>query len=360
MIKHIKDKDGIILKNPFISCVECTKYPCLDMKLFKCDFAKYGCVDYNKKEDYEKLQNKYIINNMETVIGEALKAAYDVKNNDSKSFVWKGPKKEVSGHRVQEEVRLIDATPEQLKNFYEHCYSMLYSKDKINPGRFTLKDIVNDQISKCNTELFLRYMENKYLPETTRAKYPRYLLFKDIKSSLDKNIEALPKEQWKTTSICGVLSGVPEEFRDVYIENVLDGCLDRLGIFDKKHLSLNFLTKLGVWFTASELKDLTIKDEETGKNKDRLEVIKERLRLSSNVVIRVNNKGLSYTELRAMLTLRSKKYSDLTTDQLLTLRNKVLFRFEDEIDYHISQWEERIRQLKIVAAEKKINLEETK
>ena len=96
------------------------------------------------------------------------------------------------------------------------------------------------------------------------------------------------------------------------------------------------------------------------KNKDRLEVIKERLRLSSNVVIRVNNKGLSYTELRAMLTLRSKKYSDLTTDQLLTLRNKVLFRFEDEIDYHISQWEERIRQLKIVAAEKKINLEETK
>ena len=61
-----------------------------------------------------------------------------------------------------------------------------------------------------------------------------------------------------------------------------------------------------------------------------------------------------------MLTLRSKKYSDLTTDQLLTLRNKVLFRFEDEIDYHISQWEERIRQLKIVAAEKKINLEETK
>ena len=92
---------------------------------------------------------------METVIGEALKAAYDVKNNDSKSFVWKGPKKEVSGYRVQEEVRLIDATPEQLKNFYEHCYSMLYSKDKINPGRFTLKDIVNDQISKCNTELFV-------------------------------------------------------------------------------------------------------------------------------------------------------------------------------------------------------------
>ena len=49
-----KDKVGLY-KNPYISCTECKKYPCLDMKLFKCDFAKYGCVDYNKKEDYEKL-----------------------------------------------------------------------------------------------------------------------------------------------------------------------------------------------------------------------------------------------------------------------------------------------------------------
>ena len=50
-----------------------------------------------------------------------------------------------------------------------------------------------------------------------------------------------------------------------------------------------------------------------------------------------------------MLTLKSKKYSDLTTDQLLTLRNKVLYRFLDEIDYHINQWEERIEQLEKVA-----------
>ena len=50
-----------------------------------------------------------------------------------------------------------------------------------------------------------------------------------------------------------------------------------------------------------------------------------------------------------MLTLKSKKYSDLTTDQLLTLRNKVLYRFSDEIDYHISQWEEKIEQLEKVA-----------
>ena len=136
------------------------------------------------------------------------------------------------------------------------------------------------------------------------------------------------------------MDNIPEEFRDVTIENVLDGCLDTLGTFDKRHLSLNFLTKLGVWFTPAELKDLTVKDEVTGKNKDRIKVIIERLRLNPNTQIKVSSKGLSYAELRSMLTLKVKKYSDLTTEQLLTLRNKVLFRFENEIDYHISQWEE--------------------
>jgi hypothetical protein len=58
-----------------------------------------------------------------------------------------------------------------------------------------------------------------------------------------------------------------------------------------------------------------------------------------------------------MLTLKSKIYSDLTTDQLVSLRNKVLFRFEDEIDYHISQWQERLRQIKLVAEERGVSLE---
>lgn len=55
-----KDKNGIIYKNPDATCTQCKYYPCLDMSLFKCDFAKYGCLDYIKKEDYE---NKKIINN---------------------------------------------------------------------------------------------------------------------------------------------------------------------------------------------------------------------------------------------------------------------------------------------------------
>jgi hypothetical protein len=281
------------------------------------------------------------------ILGEKLASALDAKSNDINSFVWKGPKVEENGVKVQKQIKLVDADNTQLTEFYKHCMSMLYSPDKINPGRYVLKDIVKEQINKCNTELYLRWLENKYIP-STRSVYPRYLVFQDLKEFLDKNSEAIPKENWKTTKV----DNAPEEFRDVTIENVLDGCLDTLGTFDKRHLSLNFITKLGVWFTPEELKDLTVKDEETGKTKDRIKVIIERLRLKPNTQIKINNRGLSYSELRSMLTLKVKKYSDLTTDQLVTLRNKVLFRFENEIDYHISQWEERIKQIEMVANSK--------
>ena len=137
----------------------------------------------------------------------------------------------------------------------------------------------------------------------------------------------------------------------------MDGCLDSLGVFDKSHLSLNFIIKLGVWFTNSEKKELEERDEKTGKLKDRIDVIMERHRLKANARPRTLQTGLSYAEFRAMLNLKSKKYSELTTDQLVALRNKVLFRFQNEIEYHASQWEDRIKQIKEVAAAKGISLE---
>ena len=232
---------------------------------------------------------------------------------------------------------------------------MLYSKDKLKPGRYILKDIVKDQIQKCNTELYLRWWENRY-QHSERKIYPRHLIHQDLKQMLDNNPDALPKEVWDETPISRV-TDIPEEFRDITIANVLDGSIDLLGLFDRRHLSLNFITKLGVWFTPAEMKDLTETDE-VGKTRDRLDVIKERLRLNQNTKIKINCKGLSYTELRATLLLKNKKYSELTVEQLVELCNKVLFRFEEEIDYHISQWLERIRQIKLVANAKGITLVE--
>ena len=285
-------------------------------------------------------------------LGEKLTAAQEAKKNNINTFVWKGPKKEVNGKIVQEEVMLKDASEVQLREFYAHCMSMLYSKDKENPGRYTLLSIIKDQRDRCNAELYVRWLENKYKKDTPtpRKEYPRYLYQQDIRTILTNNRETFEKDKLDQYPIEQITNGVPTEFRDVTIALAQDACLGTLGDFNKKHLSLNFITKLGLWFTPAEMKDLTEKDE-NGKTRDRLDVIRERHGLKPVIRLYINPKGLTYTELRAMLNLKSKsrKYSDLTTDQLVTLRDRVLFFFEEEVEEHINQWEERKNQILKVA-----------
>lgn len=301
-----------------------------------------------------------------TVLADKFEEALNAKNNDIKNFVWKGEKKFINGEKVQTEMKLIDATPEQLNQFYSHCKSMLYSEDKVNPGRYVLLGLIREQRNKCNAELFLRYLEGGN-DENGRKRYPRFTYMQALRDFLDLNKEVLPKENWKTTPIGVATNGIPEEFSTLTIDTVLDACLDTLGVFEKKHVTLNFITKMGLWFEPQEMKDLTEKGED-GKVRDRLAVVRERLNLK-NVEIKFNPnkprspylkldpKGLSYTEFRAMVTLKSKKYSDMTTDQLTTLRDKVLFRLEDEVSFHASQWENRIKQIEKVADAKSIELE---
>lgn len=290
-----------------------------------------------------------------TTLKDKLTEAENVKKNNVKSFVWKGAKEIVNGVVNQPEIRLYDATPEQLQTFLNHCYSMLYNSDKSNPGRYSLLDIIEEQREKCNAELYLRYLENLYMPNSERPKYPRFMYLQDVKTSLNLNKEVLPKENWANVTIDVLTNGIPEEFRSLTIDTVLDACLDTLGQFDKKHITLNFLAKMGLWFTQEDMKSLTEKDE-NGKNRDRLEVIKERLGLKSTTKLHVDPKGLNFVEFRAMTTLKSKKYSDLTTDQLLTLRNKVLFRLEDIVSEHATTWESRIDQILKVADARGIEL----
>jgi len=114
---------------------------------------------------------------------------------------------------------------------------------------------------------------------------------------------------------------------------------------------------MGVYLTPSELKEFDEKDSD-GNPRKKPELIKERLGLKPSVELVVKPTGLNFNELRAMINLKPKKYSELTTDQLTVLRNKVLFRLENEVLFHIEQWEERIRQLKLVAESRGITLEE--
>lgn len=288
-----------------------------------------------------------------TVLKDKLVEAFKAKNNDIKSFVWKLARK---SDGTQEEIRLIDATPEQLQTFYTHCYSMLYSTDKLNPGRYVLLDIIKDQRNKCNIEIFLRKLESGEICADGKP-YPRHLYMQDLSSFINSHKKDFPSKERNKISIATCTGGLPREFERISISQVLDGCLDALGYLDTKHITFSFILNMGVYLTPNEMKEFDEKDAE-GKTRSKMEVIKEHLNLKSSVRLTVKPSGLNFNELRAMVTLRPKKYSELTTDQLLVLRNKVLFRLENEVSYHADQWEERIRQIKLVASSKNITLKE--
>ena len=129
-----------------------------------------------------------------------------------------------------------------------------------------------------------------------------------------------------------------------------------MGWFDNKHITFSFILNMGVYLTPAEMKEFDEKDKD-GNTRSKLEVIKERLNIKNTVRLTVKPAGLSFNELRAMVNLKPKKYSELTTDQLTVLRNKVLFKLENEVMFHIEQWEERMRQLRMVAESKGITLE---
>lgn len=282
---------------------------------------------------------------------EKLTEAIEAKNNDTKSFVWKLARK---SDGTQEEIRLVDATPEQLNTFYNHCKSMLYSTDKLNPGRYTLLEIIGEQRRKCNVELFLRKLEQGSICADNKP-YPRHLYIQDLRAYMNAHKEDFPSNELKNISIAACTGGLPREFERISIEEVLDGGLDQLGYFDNKHITFSFILNMGVYLTPVEMKEFDEKDKD-GNTRSKLEVIKERLNIKNTVRLTVKPAGLNFNELRAMVNLKPKKYSELTTDQLIVLRNKVLFKLENEVMFHIEQWEERIRQIELVAKERDIVL----
>lgn len=291
-----------------------------------------------------------------TSLRDKYAAALEAKSNDINSFIWKGPKEDIGGQKIQREIRLIDATDDQLRSYFNHCMSMLYSNDSINPGRFVLIERIQEDREKCNTELYLRFLENSYLSDPSRARYLRFQYLQDMRKWLSRNTAEIPQASYYDTPISTIIDNVPDEFSRLSIGMVMDGCLDNLGRVNKKPITLNFIISLGVWFDPDEMRDLTEKDPETGRMKDRLDVVRERLQLKNNVRMKIDPNGLNYSELRAMLKLKSCRFSDLTTDQLLVLRNKVLFRLEDSCAVNAEMWVEKLREIQLVADARGISL----
>lgn len=257
---------------------------------------------------------------------EKLEEALSKKDNDISTFIWKG--KKVNGQ--QTEVRMIDCTVQELQGFYKHCESMLYNGNRDNPGRYLLLEIIADQRNRCNTELFLRWLDEE-------KKISKYVFLITLKEFLNNNPEI---DATKDTISCAV-GECPREFENIPISMVLDGCQDALGYLNKQHITLTFILEQGLWFTPEEA-------EKMGNVDNKLEYARQQLNLKSVDNLRINPKGLSLAQMTAMVNLRSNKYSDLTTLQLETLRNRILFSLENKIQYHIRQWENREKQIKLV------------
>lgn len=274
-----------------------------------------------------------------TVLGDKLREALNDKANDVNSYVWKGPK--VNG--VQEEIKLVDADYDQLKRFYNHCEQMLYSSDTKNPGRLTLLDIVSDQIQRCRAELLIRWLRAEKQYTNTRC-------LEDLRITIKNNKEILTNETIKVYPIGNILNGIPVEFREVPVSLVMDACLDSLGLFDNSHLTLNFIVKMGLWFTQQEMqKDLYRKDPVTGKAVNRLLVVSKELRLNPSISLKICDTGLSYAEFRSMCRLKRDKYANLTSDQLRLLSSKVLYRFQNQCESQAKQWKDKMEEIKKVA-----------
>lgn len=274
---------------------------------------------------------------------EKLKQALKDKDNDISSYIWKFPKERtLNGLVLQKEVKLIDCTIEELQQFYAHAHSMLTSKDKTNPGRLVLlKDIIDQQL-RCSTELFLRHSES--------IGNSRIAILDAIKINIVNNNYGIIDTK---NLLLSDLVNVPTEYRGIPIPMIIDGCKDQLGRFDKRHITFSFILKQGLWFTKEELRDLYELDEHSIE-RDKKEVIKERLKLSPDINLVITPLGLSYTQFRAMNSLKSRKYSELTTEQLKTLRKRILYNLEDDVKKHIYFWEKKIVELNKVLESKAV------
>lgn len=283
----------------------------------------------------------------DTVMSNALKEA---GLSRYANVIWKGEKRKEGDKYVQDSKRIIDMDETELRKCYKHCDRMLWNEDPKHLGRFNVLDEVSEQIKCCNIELLLRYCENAYMQDETRGDIKRYSLMISLRELMHKNPEI---EDWSKVPISRITENLPSEFQDISIADVLKGCTNNLGAFNKEHLTMTFITKMGLWFTKQEESELKAQS-----NIERLKIAKERLRLPSKLVLRISEKGLSFKEMRAMLMLPKKqRYSDMTTEQLVTLRNKVLLRYQMEVDNHIWNWQRLQKQIVAIAEEKGITID---
>ena len=270
-----------------------------------------------------------------TEFGNLMAEAIAKANNDVNNLVWVDKK--------GNETPMMQMTAKQLQRIYNHAQDMLYNKSYKTLGKYEVKKNIQSTNTKCNAELFLRYIlyELDNFPMKTNRDVLEYLNSQRIQGVED------------TTNISVFFGTVPREFANLTLIDLIKACL-RAESFNKKLISDKFILAQGIWLTNSEMQNLTEYDENGNKRKY-LEVMKERLFVKGNLKVVPN--GLSYADFRALINLDNyPKISDLPTSTLKLLRDRILLLLDNDIDWHIQKWLKIKTNIEQIAIEKGFKL----
>jgi hypothetical protein len=271
-------------------------------------------------------------------------------------YIWKGEKILVNDQYVQNETKMVDMTENQLQVAYTHCKNMLYNTNKLSPGKYLILDNLENQLKKCNTELAIRWFCQ--LKDTYgKNLYTKFTLTNEINNFIEANSHIYKKTS--KIRLKDIYNGIPVDFQDITIDYFIEGCMEKAGKIETKYLNNKLFENYGIWFTTKELKDFKETGQYDGDIDELFIVVKKILKIPHYVNLNMNPSGLSYNEFRSIYDLfktKNKKYTDLTTLQLTTLRNKIIFNLRDIVKYNIKKWEGLLCQITEVAIEKKYNL----
>lgn len=267
-------------------------------------------------------------------LNRAIETSKERARTDINNLVWK--------YKNGTSKRLMDMDQDELQKCYDHCNSMLYSKAKVTPGKYTIKQIINRTYENVNAELFMRYILHELTLEMFKTNKDLFDFIIAQKSSLN-----LKDSDYVTT----IFTNVPTIFEKVTIDRLLSACFDKLDALNRKIISDKFIVSQGIWLTNEEKKEL--QEFVDGKQRDFMDVIKERLILNNSLRLRIDRKGLSYNEFRSLVKLdQYPKISSLPTATLTLLRDKILLLLDYDVEYHIAKWENLKSNIKKVAEKK--------
>lgn len=244
-------------------------------------------------------------------------------------------------------MRMMDMSYEQLQKAYNHTNAMLHNTERDKPGKYLVKQNIAKLIRNANAELFKRYLMYECDIEVLKTPMAIATLIKDFKKQNGLN---------DSDPVSMLFDHLPHEFETVTFDELMDACFDQLGVINRKMITEQFIISRGIWLADDEKTELTEYNDD-GTRKPWTVVMKERLFLPESITLRIDPKGFTYGEFRALIHLTPlPKISDLSTNTLRLMRDKVFPLLDLDTDWHIKKWEGIKSRIEEVANYKKLEL----